>query len=384
VSSKPRKRNANGEGTAYRRPDGRWAAQAYINQSDGRRVRRTLYGSTRKEVERKMTDLVDRESRGRPIVPLALTLEAYLNEWLTQIVAVRVRGNTLSHYKFQIDRYLVPDLGRKKLAQLSARDLRLYFDSLRRRGVGARTVQYVHSTLRAALEDAVREELLDKNVAKLVRVPAPPRTEPRPLTVDEVRAFLKSSRDDRLYAMFLVFALLGLRRSEVLGLRWEDLDLEHGFLQIRRGLQRIDGQLQVLPTKTARSRRTVPLPSIVVSALQAHVAAQNRDRLQLAERWPDLGYVFTTPIGTPIDPRNCTRVVQAACTKAGLRAVRLHDFRHGCVSVLLSLGVPPRTAMDIVGHSTIEVTMNVYGHVTLDDKRTALDKVGDLFEEDEQ
>ena len=376
-------KKANGEGTAYKRPDGRWAGQVYINQSDGRRVRRTLYGWTRKEVEKAMMELLDRSEAGAPITPLNLTVEAYLNEWLTQIVAVRVRGNTLAAYRYNADRYLIPDLGRKKLVQLSARELRLYFDELRRRGVGTRTVKYVHSTLRAALEDAVREEILDKNVAKLVRVPAPPKTEREPLAVEEVRSFLKASRDDRLYAMFVVFAVLGMRRSEVLGLRWEDVDLEQGFLQVRRGLQRIDGELKVLPTKTARSRRTIPLPAFVVRVLTGHLAAQEEERRQLAGRWPDLGYVFTTPIGTPIDPRNCTRVVQVACRKAGVRVLRLHDFRHGCVSVLLNLGVPPRTAMEVVGHSTIEMTMNVYGHVSLDAKREALDRVGELFDEEQ-
>lgn len=203
-----------------------------------------------------------------------------------------------------------------------------------------------------------------------------------PLTVDEVRTFLAASRSDRLYAMFLVFALLGMRRSEVLALRWEDLDLEEGFLRVKRGLQRIDGQLQVLPTKTARSRRTIPLPRLVREELRRHRGDQDGERRKLAERWPESGYVFTTPIGTPIDPRNCTRLVQSACRSAGVRVVRLHDFRHGCVSVLLGLGVPPRTEMDIAGQSTIEMTMNVYGHLTLDEKRQALDRLGSLFEEE--
>lgn len=313
---------------------------------------------------------------------MKLAHQRYGQEWLEQIVSVRVRPNTLAAYRYNVDRYLVPDLGRKRLVQMSARELRLYFESLKRRGIGARTVKYVHSTLRAALEDAVREEIIDKNVAGLVRVQGPPRMEREPLSVDEVRTLLKSSRDDRLFAMFVVFALLGMRRSEVLGLRWVDVDLDEGFLQVRRGVQRIDGQLMVLPTKTARSRRTIPLPRMVVRVLEVHRRAQDLERVQLAERWPESGYVFTTQIGTPIDPRNCTRVVQAACKKAGLRVVRLHDFRHGCVSVLLGLGVPPRTAMDIAGHSTIEMTMNVYGHVTLDEKREALDKLGDLFEDE--
>lgn len=378
-----RRKAANGEGTVYRRADGLFAGQVYVNQADGRRVRRTVYGETRKEASQKMAELRDRSDAGRPIAPVSLTLEAFLSEWLTQIVSTRVRPNTLDAYRYNIERYLKPDLGRKRLASLSARELRLYFESLKQRGVGARTVKYVHSTLRAALEDAVREEILERNVAKLVQVPSPAKSERVPLTVDEVRTFLKASRNDRLYPMFVVFALLGMRRSEVLGLQWADVDLAEGFLQVRRGLQRIDGELTVLPTKTARSRRTIPLPRLVQSVLAEHHERQELERRKLAERWPNSGFVFTTPIGTPIDPRNCTRVVQNACKGAGVRVVRLHDFRHGCVSVLLGLGVPPRTAMDIVGHSTIEMTMNVYGHVTLDDKREALNRLGDLFGESE-
>jgi integrase len=374
--------NANGQGSVYPYRGGRWAGQCYVTETDGRRVRRTVYGDTKREVEKKISELLEREESGRRAAPLDLTLERYLREWLDQVVVHRVRANTLSAYRFQAERYLIPDLGRKKLHSLSARELRLYFESLRGRAIGARTIGYVHSTLRAALEDAVREELLERNVAKLVRVPRPPRAEREPLSVEEVRSLLSAHRDHRLYGLLVVLALLGLRRSEALGLLWTDVDLEGGWLQVQRGLQRIDGQLVTLPTKTQRSRRTIPLPAIVVETLRRHREKQEKERVELAESWPPTPYVFTTPIGTPIDPRNCTRIVQQACKDAGVRRVRLHDFRHGAVSVLLGLGVPPRTAMDIAGHSTIEMTMNVYGHVSLDEKRDALDKVGQLFEEE--
>lgn len=379
MSSARRQRNANGEGTVYKRADGRWAAQVYVDQTDGTRKRRMLYGKTKREVENKMLDLRRRSESGRPIPPLELTVGAYLQDWLDNVVAVRVRGNTLAGYRYHADRYVVPDLGSRSLGRLTAREVRQYVETLRDRGVGARTIQYVHGTLRAALEDAMREEILEKNVAKLVRVPRHEKKEPEPLSVAEIRTFLRSSQNDRLYALYVVLALLGLRRSEALGLRWDDIDLEQGLLMVRHGLQRIDGRLQLLPPKTARSRRTVPLPSFVSDALIAHQHRQNQERLDLGGGWPDLGFVFTTPVGTPIDPRNCTRVVQKALSSAGVRAVRLHDFRHGCVSVLLASGVPPRTTMEIVGHTTVDMTMNVYGHVTLDDKRAALEGVSDLF-----
>lgn len=150
---------------------------------------------------------------------------------------------------------------------------------------------------------------------------------------------------------------------------------------MRRGLQRIDGELRLLHTKTARSRRTIPLPAMAVDVLRRHRELHLAELQAIGKDWPDLSYVFNTPAQTPIDPRNCTRIVQAECEKAGLRKVRLHDFRHGCVSVLLSLGVPPRTAMEIVWHSTLEMTMTVYGHVTLDDKREAMNRLGGLLEE---
>lgn len=379
-----RRRAVNGAGTVYQRKDGRWCGEIYVTEADGRRVRRQVYGKTRAQAEEKLVELRTKSEAGVPLTPGHLTVEAYLNEWLTQIVAERVRPNTLKGYRFHADRYLIPDLGRLKLGKLTAREFRLYLDSLKRRGVGARTIRYVHATLRAALEDAMREELLEKNIAKLVRPPSAPRTERQPLGVEEIRALFKSTRDDRLHAMFVTLALLGLRRSEVLGLRWEDVDLAGGTMQIRRGLHRVDGSLRVMPTKTARSQRTIPLPAPVLSALRSHLSDQEQERQHLGAKWPDSGFVFTTPIGTPIDPDNCSKAVRAACKQAGIRIVRMHDFRHGCVSVLLGLGVPPRTVMEIAGHSGLEMTMNVYAHVTLDDKREALDMLGNLFEEDEK
>ncbi len=197
-----------------------------------------------------------------------------------------------------------------------------------------------------------------------------------------MRTLLNATRDHRLHALFVVFAVLGLRRSEALGLRWDDVDLEAGVLRVRRSLHRVEGQLATFPTKTQRSARAAPLPALVVRVLRNHQQGQEAERLALGARWPSLGYIFTTPIGTLLDPRNCTRLVQAECATAGLPAIRLHDLRHGCVSVLLALGVPPRTVMDIVGHSALEMTMTVYGHVGLDDKRAALDQLGGLLDDE--
>lgn len=373
-----------GDGSIHLRRDGRWSGQLFVTESTtGRRRRRTLYGKTRDEVAERMQELLDLERRGEPIAPSTLTLSDYLDEWLTSVVSVRVRANTLAGYRYHVDRYLREDIGKRPLGSLTAREVRVYLDRLRARGVGTRTVQYVHGTLRAALEDAVREEIIGKNVAKLVRVPRPVKQDRTPLNVDEARMLLRQTREHRLHAMLVVFVVLGMRRSEVLGLMWEDVDLDQGTVLVQRGLQRIDGELRLLPTKTLRSRRTVPLPGLVVEALREHRRRQGQEREQLGPRWGDLGFVFTTPVGTPIDPRNCSRIVQDACRSAGVRVVRLHDFRHGAVSLLLGMGVPPRTVMEVVGHSTMDLTMTVYGHVSLNETRAAMNGFGRLLENEE-
>lgn len=374
---------SNGTGSVWRKANGIWEAALYVNEADGARRRRRVYGKTKAEALRKLDELRREVASGTPITPRHLTLGAYLQEWLNQVAAPRVRASTLTAYRHSVNRYLTPGLGDVPLGRLTAREVRLFLDALLKDGIGARTARYVHSTLRAALEDAMREELIGKNVAKLVRAPSVPKAERRPLAVDEVRMFLKANQEDRLFALLVVLALLGVRRSEALGLQWQDVDLADGTMTIRRGLHRVDGKLRTLEPKTARSRRTIPLPTMVVRALLEHGERQDQERRDLDTRWHESGYIFTTPIGTPLDPDNISKFVKKALVTAGVREVHMHDLRHGCASVLLAQGIPPRTVMEILGHSSLEMTMNVYGHVSLDDKKSALDRLGSLFEEEQ-
>ena len=308
------------------RQDGRWTAACYVPKPGGGEVRRYVYGRTPEEVETKLVELRKQAREGTPIPPAGLTVGGYLAEWLDQVATPRVRPTTARTYRSLVTMYLAPRLGRKKLAQLTARDVRQFLTGLAEDGIGDRTAQYAHATLRAALEDAMREETITRNVAKLVRPPRPAKTEREPLTVDQVRTLLEATRDHRLYALFVVFAVLGMRRSEALGLRWEDIDLDKATVQIRRSLQRVNRALVVMPTKTARSARVIPIPAIVAAALRALRDAQEKERAAMGARWPDSGYVFTTPIGTPIDPRNCTRLIQDTCVSIGLPKIRLHDY----------------------------------------------------------
>lgn len=333
-------KRSNGEGSIWKRADGRWCGAYFVPKPGGAgRARKYVYGRTRKEVYDKLTAIA-RDVRNSVPVPVgSQTVEAYLAEWLTQVAAVRVRPSTLRSYDMNVRLHIAPRIGRKQLGRLSARDVRLMLDGMRSADAGARVIQHVHATLRVALEHAVREELLPRNVAKLVQVAHPVREEREPLTVEEAQTLLKAARDDRLHALYVATLLLGMRRSEALALRWSDVDLDEGVLTIRRSVHRVAGVgLVHLPTKTKKSTRTVPLPPVVARAMRKHRLRQGAEAE--AAGWLDRELVFTTPRGTGIDPRNFTRMFDELCDRAGVLRVHLHDLRHTCVTMLMQLGVP--------------------------------------------
>jgi len=352
----------------------------------GRVERRYVYGPTRKEAAAKLAELQKRHEAGIPAGSTTLTVEVYLLEWLAHMKQ-RVRPQTYAGYENNVRLHLVPRIGQKKLARLTVRDVRVMVDGLRGTDMSPRMVQWIHATLRNALQQAFAEELVTRNVAKGVRIETPAKvTTIEPFTAAEARAFLRRVRDHRLYALWVLVLMLGLRRSEACGLHWSDVDLDKRTVRISRGLQRAGGQLVELPNKTRRSNRTVPLPPLCVESLENHRDRQAKERTEARRGWIDTPYVFTSSVGTPLEPRTLTRTFHALCARHQLRRVRLHDLRHSCVSLLLSFGVNPRVVMEIVGHSAMEMTMNVYGHVTLDTQRAALDllndQLGDLGEDD--
>jgi integrase len=337
------RRNANGEGSVWQRKNGRWCAAAYLPVVTGGRRRVVAYGKNRQEARTKLRELLDRAERNIPATPANLTVAVYLAEWLTHI-RQHVRPSTYAGYESNVRLHLIPRIGKKKLARLTVRDVRLMVDTMRADGKNARLVQYVHATLCSALEHACREELVLRNVARLVRIETPTPLNPRePLTVPEARKLLAAVHSHRLEALILL--MLGLRRSEACALRWEDIDFAARTLRIARSVQRVDGRLQEMTTKTRRSNRTVPLPPRCPYALSEH-----HRRLQElhgngpGRPWPPTGYIFGTRWGTPLEPRNLTRMFGQLCDQHGIRRVPLHGLRHTCVSLLLALGTHPASS----------------------------------------
>jgi integrase len=237
----------------------------------------------------------------------------------------------------------------------------------------------VRDVLRNALNQALRWGLVARNVATLVDPPAVAPTETTPFSPLQARRFVDAIRGDRLEALYQIALTLGLRQGEVLGLRWEDVDLERRTLRIAVALQSVGGTLQLVTPKTSRSRRTLPLPAAVVAALHVHRAHQLEERLVAGSAWQEHGLVFTTQGGTPIHPRNLVRSFHRLLKQSGLPPMRFHDLRHSCLSLLAAQGVPARVAMDIAGHSDIRLTQNSYTHVFDEGKRQAAQAMDVLF-----
>lgn len=212
-------------------------------------------------------------------------------------------------------------------------------------GLSPKTVRHIITTLRMALNQALKWGLVGRNVASLVAVPRIPRIQVNPMTADGIRTLFEAVRGDRCEALYIVVVASGLRKGEALGLMWSDIDLEADRLVVRRALQRVGGKLALVETKTASSIRTLALPEFVTAALKRHKALQSEERLLAGGGWQDTGLVFTSRVGTPMDPDNVTKSFKRSLKKAGLRDQRFHDLRHCAATMMLSQGVPARVVM---------------------------------------
>ncbi|MER7815670.1 tyrosine-type recombinase/integrase [Streptomyces sp. NPDC096153] len=372
-----RKRNPNGAGTITKRKDGRYQAAVYVLQPDGTRARKFAYGKTWAECDAKRRELLDKVAQGVPVPTRSARLAEWLPYWLDNIVKPRRKLSTYDKYEAHVRLYLLPMLGSKRLESLGVADVRRFLVQLENKSTAA-TAKESHRVLRTALSAACREELVTRNVAALVEPPRAKSRELSPWTLDETLDFLAAARKDPLYAAFVLAIAMGLRRGEIVGLRWADVDLDKRVLYVRQQTQRRRGVLYVDETKNRR-RRALPLPAMCVPPLRWHRMRQAAAKERAGERWQESGYVFTTRTGRPVEPRNVYRSFTRVADSAGLRVVRLHDARHGCATLLTAAGVAPRVVMEILGHSQISITMDVYTHVVHDTQREAISHMDRLL-----
>ncbi|MFE5629583.1 tyrosine-type recombinase/integrase [Streptomyces sp. NPDC056543] len=364
------KKNPNGAGSIWQRKDGRWEARVYVPQPDGTRARKTVYGKTWEECDAKRQELVLRDRQGVPTPTRSARLSEWLPYWLEQHVEPRRKLSTYDKYEAHVRIHLLPLLGTRSLESLSTADVRRFLTRVQKEKTAA-TAKEAHRVLRTALSGAVRDELITRNVASLVEPPRAKQREIRPWTLEETLKFLEAARGESLYAAFVLAIAMGLRRGELIGLRWSDLDLDNRVLHVRQQTQRRRGKLYQDDPKNRR-RRVIPLPALCVAPIRWHRLKQREMFKATGVTWTEDGPVFATRNGRTVEPRNLYRAFVRVAADAGLRVVRLHDARHGCATLLTAAGVAPRVIMEILGHSQISITMEVYTHVVDDTKREAI------------
>lgn len=316
---------------------------------------------------------------GLPVISERETVATFMNRWLADVVTPSVRPKTLTSYEQLVRRHINPALEHISLARLSPQDVQKFMNAKLPSGLSPRTVQYLRAILRRALGQALRWDLVSRNVATLVDPPRSVRHEITPLTPLQATAFLAAVKGDRNEALYTVAIALGLRQGEALGLRWSDVNLDAGTLTVSVALQRVNGILSLVEPKTRRSRRTVSMPPTVIASLRDHRIRQLEERLSSAGRWDESwNFVFPSTIGTPQDAGNVVRQFHAALDKAGLPSLRFHDLRHTCASLLLAQG-QPRMIMDVLGHSQISLTLDTYSHVMPEMRKQAVDMMERLL-----
>src|SRR3954463_6151221 len=375
-------RASNGESTIYKGADGRWHGYVSVGfKLDGKLDRRHVSSKNRGVVVTKVRELERKRDDGTVSTTSSPTVGAWLEHWLTTIAPRRVRQRTLESYESAVRNHLIPGIGRLRIDRLRPEHLDQLYTALLDAGYSPASVLRHHRILSRALTVAVQRGHVPRNVATLVDPPAQrPSDLATALDLDVARAALEAAAHVRNSARWTVALALGLRQSEALALQWKDIDLLNSTLTVRRSIHRVrGGGLIYEEPKSKRSQRTLALPLPLVVELHRHKAVQLGERMLAGSEWHDEDLVFAQPNGRPIDKKtdhdDWTRLLQ----KAGVRHVRLHDGRHTAATLLLSENVHPRVVMELLGHSQMRTTMDIYSHVMPALAREAADRMGALL-----
>ena len=371
-------RSSNGRGNIYHRKDGRYEVTTWMRLANGSRKRVRSCVKTQEEAQRILRERLDQVAKDIPVADKEWTVEAYLDYWMKNIVAVNRRARTEELYESYIRNYLKPGLGKKRLSKLSVTDVQIFLNGILADGRSVRLAHVCRNILRAAINRAIREELLSRNVAALAELPTWQRKSIQPWTVEQAHQFLSATDDDPWHMGYVLLLVYGMRRGEVLGLRWCDIDLERNEIRVEQQLQRIKGKLVMGDVKTNAGRRTLPILPITRQAILDHfgrslgVEYSEKAFAQLAN---DKTLVLLSSVGTPIEPTSFYRVFQRRRETAGLPRITIHHMRHTAATVLKNLGVPARDAQLLLGHAQITTTQQLYQHADLEGQIKALDQV---------
>jgi integrase len=360
------KRRLNNEGSvSYDKNRDRYVARTRVKDHDGESKRLYFYGKTPAEALEKMRVAQKRISAGKPAADARLSLESWLNEWSSGPLEVSTRKeSTKDGYRYMLRHILNHQISRRELRKILPAHIQGFLADLKKSPLSSSTIHHVYATMKVAFNDAVINRQIAHNPFDNVTPPTREKTESKFLTKEQTRELVNAARDNRYYVAVKLLAETGVRRGEALALRWTDIDFEKQTLRVRGTLARTDKGLYVTSPKTQASVRQIHLPSHLVELLKSHLLAQNNEIVQAGSKYAQKGFVFATRTGEPVDPRNLQRSVQIAGKRAGLPKASPHTLRHSAATTMLEAGIPIHVVSRQLGHSSINITVDIYGHVS--------------------
>lgn len=385
------KRRGNGEGSiTYRKKDKRWQGYVTVGYDPEKQQpkKQYFYGKTRREVQERINEALGKVQAGTYREPSKLTMAEWLTTWLNEYMKPSLRPTTWESYQVQVEKHISPALGLLRLNQLQTSHLqKLYNDKLsggradgKEGGLSPKSVRYIHTVIHAALEQAKKEGKITINPADAVRLPSLQQKEIQCLDTEGVKKFLTAARETKYFPAYYLVLNTGLRRGELLGLRWKDVDLKAGTAAVNQGLVRTKAGLVFQEPKTKLSTRTIGISPQVVSVLKEHKKRQNEGRLAAGEAYNrELDLVFCNELGQPLCPRGFTRHYERLLKKAGLPKISFHALRHTFATLSIQEGVSARAVQEALGHHKVAFTLDVYSSVTSKMKKEATDKIGNLL-----
>jgi integrase len=378
-----KRKRVSGEGTYKKRKDGRWEAQYTVHTPSGTK-RKSVYGRTKDEVATKLRKAIAENEGGLVFEAEGLTIAEYFRHWLEGSVKGSVWHTTYRDYAGHVKNHIAPDLGRLKLAKLTATHVQALYRKKLDSGLAPRTVQYIHATLHKALDQAVKWRLIPYNVSDAATKPRQKRSERDALTLRQVLDFFETAKGDRFEALYVLAVFTGMRPGEMLALRWSDLVLDGSqpVARVRRSISKDDGgRLVVKSTKTEKGRAIALLPQ-VVEALQTHRKRQAEQRLKYSGLWRNEDLVFPSRTGGPMSWDNLVRRnLKPLMRAAGLpETTRPYDLRHTFATLMLEQGENPKVVQEVLGHSRITHTMDTYSHVSPNIQKEAFGRLGKRLE----
>ncbi|MFC1932159.1 tyrosine-type recombinase/integrase [Chloroflexota bacterium] len=381
------------KGTIYKRSKDSWTLvyDLHADLVTGKRKQKSqTFKGTKRDAQRALRDILQSLENGSYVKPNKITLGELLRQWLREYASMNTTERTQESYTSIVECHLIPNIGMISLTELQAQQIQSYYAiklasgrADGKGGLSARSVVYHHRILSKALDYGVRMGLVVRNVANVVKPPRVARVTMNTLSSEEVSRFLDEARETDYLVYFATLLYTGLRRGELLALRWRNLDLESASLRVVETAYKLgDGRYMIKEPKTAQSCRTVTLSPSMVELFKVYRTDQELLRIQLGVSLDDDDFVFIRPDGSPINPNAVTLAFRRIINKAGLKDLRIHDLRHTHASLMLTAGVHPKVVSERLGHANIGITLDIYSHVLPGLQEAAAEKFDMIFAEE--